>query len=591
METGLDRFKDFVRGEQDAAFFLAGLEELKSHVAAAGDAFDVHEPWRTIPHLGAGLVAVRELRVKIAAGTLSDDARYEIEHRLAVKEEQFRHALTLAHGVGFDPIADRGEVVPGDKLEVGIRVTHQSPEPMEIRGVELDLPEGWNQSLREGNSSGRLGVNDKLEASFEVTVATDAKLSRPYWVRNQEVDRFDLIEPEFLGLPFAPPVVNARLTLRSHDAEWTVEEPVQYRYEGPWVGTEKQKRISVLPALSLNLSPRVLVYPTGASSRSKIVSVNVLYKGTDAVEASLVLEAPEGWNVKPSEAPLVFGRVGEATSVPFEVTAPEAVRPGTYTIEAVASIGDKKYREGYKTIAYHHIETRYNYLPARAEVQALELEVEPVTVGYVMGVGDDVPEAIRQLGAEVVMLDEQELAGGDLSRFDLIMTGIRAYLNRGDLRAYNHRLLSYVEGGGTVVVQYNKFEFNDAQWGPYPIRVSRDRVTVEEAPMRILEPSHPVFNFPNKITEADWEGWVQERGTYFVGERDERYRDLLASEDPWEYNAGEKRGILVEARHGKGRWLYTGLGFYRQLPAGVPDAYKFFANLLSLAKASTESSE
>ncbi len=591
VETGLDRFKDFVRGEENAAFFLTGLDELKSHVAAAEDAYNALEPWRTIPRLGAGLVSVRELRKKVAASNLSDAARYEIEHRLAVKEEQFRHALTLAHGVGFDPIADRGEVVPGDSFKVGVRVTHQSPEPVEIRSIELDLPVGWKQSLQEGSSSGPLSVNEKLEASYEVKVATDAKLSRPYWVRNPEVDRFDLIEPELVGLPFTPPAVKSRLTLRSHDVEWTLDEPVQYRYEGPWVGTEKQKRISVLPAISLNLSPRVLVYPTGASNRSRTVSVNVTYKGSDAVEASLRLEVPEGWNVKPSEAPLVFERVNEAKSVPFEVTAPGSVRPGTYAIEAVASMGGRDYREGYRTIAYHHIETRYIYRPARAEVQALEIEVEPVTVGYVMGVGDEVPEAIRQLGAEVVMLDEQELAGGDLSRFDLIMTGIRAYLNREDLRSYNHRLLSYVESGGTVVVQYNKFEFNDAQWGPYPIQVSRNRVTVEEAPMRILEPSHPVFNFPNKITEADWEGWVQERGTYFIGDRDERYRDLLASEDPWEYNAGEKRGILVEVRHGEGRWLYTGLGFYRQLPAGVPDAYMFFANLLSLAKAPPESSE
>ncbi|HSM04523.1 MAG TPA: hypothetical protein VK858_07865, partial [Longimicrobiales bacterium] len=160
-----------------------------------------------------------------------------------------------------------------------------------------------------------------------------------------------------------------------------------------------------------------------------------------------------------------------------------------------------------------------------------------------------------------------------------------AYLNREDLRAYNARLIDYVENGGTVLVQYNKFEFNDAQWGPYPIEVSRNRITVEEAPMRILDPDHPVFNFPNRVTENDWDDWIQERGTYFIGDKDERYVDLLASEDPWPYNAGEKRGIFVETRHGEGRWMYTGLGFYRQLPEGVTDAFKFFANILSLPRA------
>jgi hypothetical protein len=215
----------------------------------------------------------------------------------------------------------------------------------------------------------------------------------------------------------------------------------------------------------------------------------------------------------------------------------------------------------------------------------LDLKVEPVRVGYIMGVGDDVADAARQLGAEVVMLEEKDLAQGDLSQFDLIIAGIRAYLAREDLRAYNDRLLDYVERGGTMLVQYNRDEWDDAQWGPYPAKISSERITVEDAPMRILEPTHPVFNFPNRITESDWKGWVQERGTYFLGERDERYRDLLASEDPWEYNAGEKRGMLVEARYGEGRWIYTGLTLFRQLPAGVPDAYKFFSNLLSLPKA------
>ncbi|MBT8338142.1 MAG: ThuA domain-containing protein, partial [Gemmatimonadetes bacterium] len=152
------------------------------------------------------------------------------------------------------------------------------------------------------------------------------------------------------------------------------------------------------------------------------------------------------------------------------------------------------------------------------------------------------------------------------------------------LRAYNARLLEYVENGGTVIVQYNKFEFNDAQWGPYPIQVSRNRVTVEEAPMRILDPDHPVFSFPNEVTEADWDDWIQERGTYFIGDKDDRYVDLLASEDPWPYNAGEKQGIFVETRYGEGRWIYTGLGFYRQLPEGVTDAFRFFANMLSLPR-------
>jgi hypothetical protein len=216
----------------------------------------------------------------------------------------------------------------------------------------------------------------------------------------------------------------------------------------------------------------------------------------------------------------------------------------------------------------------------------------PITVGYVEGVGDEVPVAIRQLGAELEFVDADDLAEGDLSRYDVIVTGVRAYQNRQDLRAYNQRLLDYVARGGTLVVQYNKFEFNDAQWGPYQRKVSTNRVTVEEAPIRILVPDHPLFHAPNRITEGDFDGWVQERGLYFLeAEGDPRYQDLLASEDPWEYNAGEKRGMLVEARYGEGRWIYVGLGLFRQLPAGVPSAYKLFANLLSLPRAAAVPAE
>ena len=269
----------------------------------------------------------------------------------------------------------------------------------------------------------------------------------------------------------------------------------------------------------------------------------------------------------------------------FELTPPESLTPGTYEVEAVATLDGSDYREGFQRIAYHHIQTRYLFRPARAALQVLDVRVAPVRVGYIMGVGDEVAEAVRQLGADLVMLEENDLAEGDLSQFDVIITGIRAYFNRTDLRAYNERLLDYVESGGTMVVLYNRQEWDDAQWGPYPAKYSRSRISVEEAPVSILEPTHPLFNFPNRITEADWKGWVQERGTYFLGERDERYRDLLTSEDPWEYNAGAKRGMLVEAQYGSGRWIYVGLTLFRQLPAGVPDAYKFFANLLSLPKA------
>jgi hypothetical protein len=201
-----------------------------------------------------------------------------------------------------------------------------------------------------------------------------------------------------------------------------------------------------------------------------------------------------------------------------------------------------------------------------------------------MGVGDQVPPALQQLGAKVSFIDSDELAWGDLSKYHTIVTGVRAYERRDDLRAGSHRLLEYVRNGGTVVVQYNKMEFNQAQYGPLPALVSSNRITDETAPVKVLVPEHQVFTWPNRIDESVWKGWVQERGLYFLGDRSDQYVDLVEMEDPFAYNKGPKRGALVEARYGKGRWLYVGLGLWRQLPAGTDGAYKLMANLVSLGK-------
>jgi len=203
-------------------------------------------------------------------------------------------------------------------------------------------------------------------------------------------------------------------------------------------------------------------------------------------------------------------------------------------------------------------------------------------VGYIMGVGDQVPAALQQIGARVEMITPDILASGDLSRYTVIMTGVRAYERRPDLRANNNRLLQYAENGGTVLVQYNKVEFNQAQYGPYPAKVSSNRVTDENSPVDVLVPADPIFNKPNHIGPEAWAGWVQERGLYFLGDKDPRYVDLVRLSDPFEYNRGPKTGALVEAKTGKGRWIYIGLGLWRQLPAGTAGAYQLMANLVSL---------
>jgi hypothetical protein len=224
--------------------------------------------------------------------------------------------------------------------------------------------------------------------------------------------------------------------------------------------------------------------------------------------------------------------------------------------------------------------------PAETALKVIDVKTVPnLNVGYIVGAGDQVPAAIEQLGSRVSFIEADELAWGNLSKYDAIVTGVRAYERRADLRAYNRRLLDYAERGGTVIVQYNKTEFNQAEYGPYPAVVSGNRVADETVPVKVLAPNDPLFHVPNQIGPATWGGWVQERGLYFLGDKDPRYVDLVSMVDSFPDNPGEKLGSFVEARTGKGTWIYLGLGLWRQLPAGTDGAYQLLANLIGLPRA------
>jgi hypothetical protein len=381
-----------------------------------------------------------------------------------------------------------------------------------------------------------------------------------------------------------------------------LETPVVWRHEGRWVGGEKQKVVSVVPALSVRLTPALLVVPASGRPVSRELRVTVVHNAREPRPATLRLELPPGWSADPREATLPFRAEGEEVTTRAFVTIPAGVREGAYEVRAVAVRDGREYREGDQVIAYDHVQERRLYHPAAARALALDVRVAPAArVGYVMGAGDEVADAIRQLDLPLAQLTADDLAYGDLSRYTAIVTGIRAYQTRPDLRAHHRRIMEYVERGGHLVVQYNKFEFNqavlarlqptdgpagtrrrqpDSPFAPYPAAVSANRVTDERAPVEVLVRDSPVLTRPNRLAESDWAGWVQERGLYFLEARDPRYTELIAMTDPFPKNPGRKTGALVEARVGKGTWTYVGLGLFRQLPAGTPGAYRLLANLL-----------
>jgi hypothetical protein len=592
IDTSLAGLAQFA-GSNLPPVLTAGLAAIADAARRAQKAFDSGDDYGTAVPVEAGLAALRELRAKLPTLGLSDQARYEIDFRLQIKERDYQDAVLAAHGLTFDAVADDGLVVGGQPVRVTVLAANHGASDVSVTAVALA---GFDTA---GNCAvGPLKKDAVYTCNAEVHVRKDEKLTTSYFTddywkhpANQAINIFDPDVP--FGLPFRPTQFRVTLRLKAGDVEIAKELPVQYRYIKDTYFGEKRMELNVVPAFSVRVTPALAVIPSAAGAASKPVAreiyVAVTHGAKGKAQASVALELPPGWTATPATVPLGFGYEDESLSARFQVTAPAQAKVGEYTLRAVVTSPDfagEKFANGYQEIEYPHIQRRQVIKPAETALKVVNVKITPnVRVGYIAGVGDQVPPAIEQLGAKLTFVEQDELAWGDLSKYDVIVTGVRAYERRADLRAYNRRLLDYAAQGGTVIVQYNKMEFNREDYGPYPAKVSGNRVSDETVPVKLLAPDHPVFNFPNKIGLSAWDGWVQERGLYFLGEKDKRYVDLVAMTDSFKDNPGEKLGSFVEGKVGKGRWIYLGLGLWRQLPAGTDGAYQLLANLLSLGKA------
>ncbi|HVT46233.1 MAG TPA: PIG-L family deacetylase [Vicinamibacterales bacterium] len=570
--TGLARFA----GATPPAALTIALRTIVQDVDQADAAFKRDGANAAVAPLAAGLHQVRALRSSLGRLGLSADAVYEIDFRLARTERNFQDALLTAASVRVDAVASDMTVTPGQVVPVTLYVGNRGTAAVELTGLTAhgtaDRP-CRAQSLAPGAA---------VQCAEALTIPADARLSDITFKHDPKFERYIFDPTVPFGVPFAPTAFRATFgfTIAGEPVETSL--PVQARNGTDMIAGEKRSDLLVVPALTLTLTPDVIVAPTGAPSTREI-RVTVRNNSREATTANVQLHVPARWSVTPTTTPVTLSREDEETTVRFAVSAPAGLPAGPAAIDAVATVGSTSYVQGYQVVEYPHIHRRLLFHPAEAKVQQMDVKVAPnLRVGYIMGSGDRIPDAIEQLGVPVTLLTPDDLAWGDLSKYPVIMTGVRAYGNRPDLRANNQRLLDYVHDGGVLLVNYNRTEFNDAQYGPYPAKTSSNRVTDENAPVRILVPDHPVFTTPNVIGPSTWDGWVQERGTYFLGDRAKEYVDLLESEDPFPNNAGPKRGALVEAHYGRGRWVYIGLVLWRQLPAGVPGAYQLLANLISL---------
>ena len=580
--TGLPRLSGLPEGALRA--------ELAAAEAAAKKALQEYQPLdpeHIVPPLLEGLMAIRAARQALPAINAPAPARADGDFVLATKEQEFTEAVTRAAGIVVDPLADNETVVPGGRVAVTVRVFLAQPSLVSVTSMTVKSPASWTVTpVSDGDAPGgrfRREVPNS-SARYEVRVPAMAPISQPYFLeRPRQGDRYEWPQGSPKGAPFAPSLLTGEVALTIGGVNLVVSRPVDYRFADPVRG-ELRRPVSVVPRLTVGLDTSLLIVPLGNAPRTQRVVARAMSGTREPISGTVRLRIPAGWSVSPQEAPFTLTDEGAQTSAAFTVTAPANRRAGSVDIAAEARVGGSTFSQDVQIISYPHIQTHRLYWPAHARAQVIDLNVAPVKVGYVMGAGDEVPEAIRRMGIDVTMLDADMLATGDLSRFDTIVIGIRASETRPDFVANNGRLRQYVERGGTLIVQYQQGEYIERNLAPYPVsQKGNSRVTDETAPVRILAPDHPVFNFPNRISQDDFNGWVQERNLYAFADFDrQRYTPLLESADPGE---PPQQGGQLYAEVGKGRYVYTAYAWFRQLPAGVPGAYRQFANLISLSKA------
>ena len=586
IDTSLPGLANRVGSDASKATFLRpALVEMQKDVEAARAAAD-RDPASTIAPLARGLQLVRRTIEQVKTSSMSSVSKEIVLTALDTKEDQFDKAVNLAAGVELSitadvPVGKSDEdafmAVPGHSFDVNAKI--QSKGKIEIKQIEVELPAGWT-SKRVGQKKSE---SSGLSETIKITVPAEARYTRPYWHRNDpERDTINIIdEPQYVTLPFPPPPVQAHATYIVGGTRVTAHAIAMTKYKGE-DGRELERAVAVAPAFSVLLDPGEQVIPTENDTECQ-VKVAVLSNLAGVAEGKLHLELPEGWRSEPGDRSLHFDHLGQRIEAQFNVLHAN-LREGRTQIRAVFESEGKEYSEGYSVVTREDLNAFYYYQPAVQHVSVVDVKLPPgLKVGYIPGAGDDISTVLQQIGMNVTVIPAEKLSTEDLSQFGTVVLGIRAYDTQKAVDENNKRLLDYVFAGGTLVVQYETSpgDFNEGKYTPYPSQLSRARVSVEEAPVQILAPEDSIFHYPNRISQSDFDGWVQERGLYFMSKWDDHFKALLSCHDPGE---PDQKGGLLEASYGKGTYIYTGYSFFRQLPAGVPGAIRLYVNLLSAGK-------
>jgi LmbE family N-acetylglucosaminyl deacetylase len=581
------------------------LTAISASVDQAAAAFVATTPSKSADALAKGLSQTVALLADVESSNLPKDAKYNMEHELGIKREQFNQALNDALGVsllasvtegarggaggpaapaeGEGPGRDIGfqSVVAGDAFRVDLHIADEGHEPIEIidSKVVSHAGDGWTFAPAAA-ATGELKAGEVRDQIVAITVPADAELTKPYFSRKSvEQSYYDIQDPRYLNLPTTPYPLNAEVAYKYNGAEVHLSEVVQatHRYVGPGPVLEP---LLVAPAISLTVSPQAGVVPIGNATLHLQVTVRSSVKGP--ATGDLKLDLPAGWSSEPASAPFNALAYNDERIVNFTIT-PKSVEQKPYTITAVAQSGGKEYKQGFEMAGYVGLRPYPFYRPSTYQTTGVDLKVAPgLKVAYIMGTGDDVPQSLEDIGIHVTMLSPQDVSTADLSSYDAIVLGIRTYSARPELARANSRLLNYAKAGGVVIVQYQSTEFNGG-FTPYPFTLggNGERVVEEDNKVSILAPADPVLNWPNRIGLADFNGWIEERGHGFPESWDSHYVALTEMHD-----AGQdpQKGGLLYAHYGQGAYVYMAYAFFRQMPEGVPGSFRIMANLISIGK-------
>ena len=559
LEGTMPKTEDLFEGIDTSWGRIQGGDEIGKILKPLEESFNFSNPSEHLPDL----LKAYELLQKIEDGYWKE-----------LKTKQLTALISGVSGLYLEASSSSYSTNPGEVSTVEIEAINRSEWPVSILGYTLD-------SGTSSDSIIRLPYNKRQRWEAEIRVPGGHQYTTPYWLREQgSLGMYRVAETELIGKPETPPAFHLRTTLDINGTKVPFAIPVIHRYSEPDKG-ELYRAFDILPKVTVSFEEQVALF-TSAHARQVRLTVK---SQAERASGSVSLKLPDGWMAEPASYPLELGGRGDERVFQFTLLPPPGESQGFVTPDVV--VDGRSYGKELVTISYEHIPTQSVLLPAALKVVRLNVAKAGQHIGYVMGAGDEVPKNLEAIGYTVHSMEVQDLTEASLEKMDALVLGIRAYNVLDELPFKHETLMKYVKDGGTMVVQYNtsgRGSRDFSNLSPYPLRLSRDRVSDETAEVRFLAPGHEVLNFPNRIEARDFEGWVQERGLYFPDQWDPAFTPIFSMNDPGE---PARDGALLVAPFGEGYYLYTGLSFFRELPAGVPGAFKLLSNMLSIGKAQT----